>query len=266
MNPMKSRPKGEDREKMKMKKKKKIKALGGFKSQDMSKADKYSLCDAMRYLRAFEAGRAPTSVKYDVAVRIKTPKNSLVIRNRLRLPHPVKTDLRVCVICPPDSIYAQKAREAGAVLVGEDEIFEQIKDGKIEFDRCVCQSDSMEKLTKAGVARILGPRGLMPSAKLGTVMKDPAQSIQDMVTGAEYREREGVIRMAIGQLALTPQQLSQNIRTFMTQLKREMAQMSDRVQKDLAEVVLSSTNGPGFTLSGEFKKPTSPIAELSLPN
>ena len=90
-----------------------------------------------RYIRAFEVGQKPTEVKYEMAVKLKSLKNGPVIRNRLRLPHPVKTDVRICVICPPDSQYAEKARAAGATLVGEDDIIEAVKDGRIEFDRCI---------------------------------------------------------------------------------------------------------------------------------
>src|SRR3982074_3822984 len=108
----------------------------------------------VRYIRAVEVGRPGTQVKYEIALRLKTLKNGPVVRNRLRLPHPVKTDIRICVICPPDSKYAEAARAAGATLVGEDEIFEAIKAGKIEFDRCLCQTDSLLKMNKAGLGRI----------------------------------------------------------------------------------------------------------------
>lgn len=175
------------------------------------------------------------------------------MRNRLRLPHPVKTDLRICVIAPPDSAQAKAAREAGASLVGEEDVFEQVKEGKIDFDRCICSSDSLPKLAKSGIARILGPRGLMPSAKLGTVVKDVATSVKDMVGGSEYRERMGTVRMAVGQLGFTPDMMQKNIRTFVEGLRKDMAGISDRTPKDIHEVVLSSTNGPGLSLNGEFR-------------
>lgn len=199
-----------------------------------------------------------------MAIKLKSLKNGPVIRNRLRLPHPVKTDVRICVICPPDSKYAETARAAGASLVGEDDIFEAIKDGRIEFDRCLCQTDSLAKMNKAGLGRILGPRGLMPSTKLGTVVKDPGLVIKDLVGGAEYRERLGVIRMAVGQLGFTPEEMQRNVKTFVEALKKDMAQLSDRIHKEMVEVVLSSTHGPGFTLNGEFQDPKSNITPREL--
>jgi large subunit ribosomal protein L1 len=159
------------------------------------------------------------------------------------------------VICPPDSKAAEQAKSAGAVLIGEDVIFDAIKEGRIEFDRCLCHVDSLPKLSKSGIARILGPRGLMPSAKMGTVVKDVASSVRDLTGGSEYRERMGVVRLAIGQLIFTPEQLQRNIKAFVDNLKKDIGAMSDRMNKELHEVVLSSTNAPGFSLSGDFKSP-----------
>jgi large subunit ribosomal protein L1 len=217
-----------------------------------------------RYIRAFEVGRKPTEVKYEMHLKFKSLKNGPVIRNRLRLPHPVKTDIRICVICPPDSKYAEAARAAGASLVGEEEIFEAVKDGRIEFDRCICQTDSLDKMNKAALGRILGPRGLMPSTKMGTVVKDPAAVLKDLIGGAEYRERLGVVRMAVGQLGFTPDEMRRNIKAFIEQVKKDMAHISDRISKDIAEIVLSSTNAPGFPLNGEFNNPNSTITPRDL--
>ncbi|SZF06427.1 unnamed protein product [Blumeria hordei] len=234
--------------------KKKKKSRTSFKEENIEQLPKFSLVDAMRYIRAAEAGQNPAIVKYDLAVKLTSPKNGPVIRNRLRLPHPVKTDIRICVICPPDSKYAIEAKEAGAVLVGEESIFEAIKDGKIEFDRCICQLDSLEKLNKAQLGRVLGPKGLMPSTKMGTVVKNPADLIKDMVGGAEYREKLGVLRIAVGQLGHSPLQLQKNLTAFMAAIKTDMAQIAEKVTKTIAEVVLSSTHGPGLTLNGKFKE------------
>lgn len=184
----------------------------------------------------------------------------------MRLPHPVKTDLRIAVICPPDSTHATAAKAAGASLVGETEIFDAVKEGKIEFERCVCHADSLPALSKAGVARILGPRGLMPSAKTGTVVKDVSTSLREMVGASEYRERFGVVRLAIGQLGYTPEELSRNIKACMDGIRKDINALSDRVNKDVHEVVLSSTNGPGLSLNGELRGANSPVVEeLSAP-
>ncbi|KAI9828404.1 MAG: mitochondrial 54S ribosomal protein mrpl1 [Thelocarpon impressellum] len=261
--------------------KKKKKPSTSFVQYNLRDAEQFSLCDAMRrvigvsftselptdwcrYLRAFEVGRPPTSAKYEMHLKLDTLKNGPAVRNRLRLPHPVKTDLRICVICPADSKHAEAARSQGAALVGEDEIFDAVKAGRIEFDRCICQLDSLAKLNKAGLGRVLGPKGLMPSAKTGTVVKDVGASVRDMVGASEYRERLGVVRMAVGQLGFTPEELQKNIRAFVENVRKDIGQMSDRISKNIHEVVLSSTNGPGFSLNGDFRSPSSPpTKELS---
>lgn len=92
----------------------------------------------------------------------------------------------------------------------------------------------------------------MPSVKLGTVVKNPASAISDLVGKASYRERLGVVRMAIGQLAFTEKQLQDNIKAFMGQLKRDIAKVS-QVSKSISEVVLSSTHSAGFSLSGRIE-------------
>lgn len=93
----------------------------------------------------------------------------------------------------------------------------------------------------------------MPSAKLGTVVKDVAASVRDMVGASEYRERLGVVRMAVGQLGFTPEEMQNNIRAFVEGVKKDIAALSDRISKDVHEVVLSSTNGPGLSLNGEVR-------------
>ncbi len=170
-------------------------------------------------------------------MKLRTNKNGPTVRNRLRLPHAVDTSIRICVICPPDSKHAEAAKKAGASVVGEDTVFDAVKEGRIEFDRCICHQDSVEKLNEAKLGRMLGPRGLMPTTKFGTIVKDVASSVKGLVGSSEYRERNGVVRMAVGQLGFTPEELQANIKTFMHEIKRDIAAFSDGVTKDIDEVV-----------------------------
>lgn len=241
------------RAKAKAETKKKKKKSTSYPTPDLSNVVQYPLLDAMRYIRAAEVGRSPTSSKYELHVKLKTQKDGAVVRNRIRLPHPVSTDRRMAVICKPDSPQAAAAVRAGAVLVGEDNIFDAVRQGRIEFDRCICHQDSFAKLNKAQLARILGPKGLMPSVKFGTVVKDVFTSVQEITGAAQYRERMGVIQMAVGQLVHTPEQLQSNITAFISSIKKDCAALSEVISKEIHEVVLSSTNGPGLSLSGLFK-------------
>ena len=144
------------------------------------------------------------------------------------------------MICPPDSSSAKQAISAGASLVGEDEILDAVKGGKIDFDRCICHKDSAKKLQQANVGRILGPRGLMPSEKLGTITNNVGPMVRTMVGGTEYKETLGVIRCAVGQLGFTPEQLQKNIREFMASVKKDISALSDQVDKGIHEVVRDS--------------------------
>ncbi|KAJ5689325.1 hypothetical protein N7462_003717 [Penicillium macrosclerotiorum] len=214
-----------------------------FRQRNLKDIEQYALCDAMRYLRAMEVGREPTASKYEVHIRIRTKKDGPVIRNMIRFPHAVQTESRICVICPPESKQAKEALAAGAVLVGEDEVFEAVKAGKIEFDRCLAHPDSLPALNKAALGRVLGPRGLMPSVKTGTVVEDVAARVEMLRGGTTYRERDA---------------LRDNLRTTIEQIKKDASGLNDRINKEIYEVVLSSSHGSGFSLNGEFKSDHSP--------
>ncbi len=184
-----------------------------------------------------EVTRDPEVPKYDIHIKLRTKKDGPIIRNQIRLPHAVKTDIKVAVICPPDSPAAAQAREAGAAYVGEDEIFARVKEGNIDFDRCLAVPASLPKLAKEGLPRILGPRGLMPSVKLGTVVDKPGPAVRNMMGGSMYRERAGVIRMAVGRLSFTPEQLRDNVKAYVTAVKKDAGVLSDQIVKEISEVV-----------------------------
>lgn len=235
-----------------------------YKMPDLKDLKQYALCDAMQFIRAFECGRDPKIPKYDLALRFKTKKDGPIVRNQIRLPHAVKTDIRVCALVDPNSKAGKEAKAAGAQIVGLDDVFEDIKENRIRFDRCVTTPECLPVLSKAGIPRILGPRGLMPNVKLGTVTDKVGESVRNMMGGSTYRERQGVIRMAIGQLAFSPEQLRDNVKAFIAQVKKEAGQLSEAhgLQKEVFEVVLSSTNSPGFSLNGEFRSPDSVPTKL----
>ncbi|KAF1835336.1 50S ribosomal protein L1 [Decorospora gaudefroyi] len=232
---------------------KKKKSRNTFLQYDLKRADQFALLDAMRYIRAFEVGRMPTSSKYELHVRIRTLKNGPIIRGFGQLPHPFKTDVRVCVFAAPGSAAAAEAWAAGAALVGEDEIFDQIKQDVIEFDRCICHIDSFPKMIKARLERKLGPRSLLPNAKQKTVVTQVGPSVKSLLGGSGYKERDGVIHMAVGHLGFTPEELQTNVKAFMLWVQRDMRKLGDKLRKEVHEVVLSSTNAPGFSLTGEYR-------------
>ena len=96
-----------------------------FNVNDISQVEQFSLVDAMRYIRAMEVGNDPVATKYELHVRLRTQRNGPTIKSRIRLPIPVKTDMRICVIA--DGAQAEEARRAGALLVGTDNVFEKVR-------------------------------------------------------------------------------------------------------------------------------------------
>ncbi|KAH7033684.1 60S ribosomal protein L1, mitochondrial precursor [Microdochium trichocladiopsis] len=243
-------------QKERAKRKKKQSRHKEYKYATPSEEERWSLCDAMRYLRAAEVGRPPESATYEVSLKIRTNKNGPVIRNRIRLPYPVKNDTRVAVICKEGSGAMSDARNAGAVAFGEESLYELIrtKPNDLPFNRLICHADCEASLKKAGLGRILGPKGMMPSLKTNTITRSVAAMMREMVGAEAYREKVGAIRMPIGNIQFTPKQLSENVKTLVAQIKDDIVKVEDRTgqKKDLIEVVLSSTKGPGFSLSGGF--------------
>lgn len=192
-------------------------------------------------------------VKYEAHIHLKTPRNGPVIKSSIRLPNPVQSEWQIAVICPEGSEIANAATAAGAKAVGEESLFEAIRQGNIEFDRLLCHVSSESALNKAGLGRILGPKGLMPNHRMQTITKDVVRAIRDSAGSAEYREKQGIIRMAVGQLGHTPDQLRANIEAIVKKLKYQCAEMSEDVPKEVHEVILSTTNGPSVSLNGKFK-------------
>jgi len=128
----------------------------------------------------------------------------------------------------------------------------QIRRGKLDFDLCIAHEDSFKALVATKLAKVLGPKGLMPSPKLGTVVKNTSAAIRELVGKADYKERMGVVRVAIGQLRFTEAQLAENIKAFMSHLKKDIAAL-ENVTKSIHEVVLSSTHSSGFSLNGQIE-------------
>ena len=181
-------------------------------------------------------------MKYEVHLKLRTKKDGPILRNQLRLPNAVNTAVRVCVICPPGSRAEKDAKAAGAEVVGQDDVIESIKAGNINFESCIAHPASVAAMNKAALGRVLGPRGLMPSPKMGTVVENVGAAVRNLRTGSFYRERSGVIRLAIGQLGFSPDELRKNIRAFINQVKKDAFAMSDQMSKEIGEVVRL----PGF--------------------
>ncbi|ODQ54132.1 ribosomal protein L1 [Saitoella complicata NRRL Y-17804] len=215
------------------------------KGGDPNMIQPMSISEAMRYIRAAEVGQNQ-KLPYDIAIKIDTINGVAPVRGAILFPKGSKKPSVVCVIADGDA--AKEAREAGASIVGAEEVVAKILDGAIQFDKCIAHPDSFSLLSK--VARILGPRNLMPSVKRGTVTKDLTTAIKDALGKQDYREQQGVVRLPIGQLDFTEEELETNIKLLMGQVKVKVQEINKTTKKSIkvAEIVLSSTHAPGCVI------------------
>jgi large subunit ribosomal protein L1 len=163
------------------------------------------------------------------------------VRGVCNLPNGTGKTLRVAVFAKGPK--ADEARAAGADIVGEQDLFETINGGKIEFDRLIATPDLMALVGRLG--KVLGPRGLMPNPKVGTVTMDVAKAVKDAKGGAvEFRvEKAGIVHAGVGKASFTREQLVQNARAFVDAVTK--AKPSGAKGVFVKKVAVSSTMGPG---------------------
>jgi large subunit ribosomal protein L1 len=195
---------------------------------------------------ALELVKELAYAKFDETVEVATnlsvdPKQAdQVVRGTVVLPHGTGKSKRVLVIAEGDK--AQEARDAGADFVGSDFVA-KIKEGWLDFDVVVCTPDQMGKVGPLG--KILGPRGLMPTPKAGTVTMDVARAVQEIKAGKiEFRvDRTGNVHAPIGKVSFERQKLEDNLAAFMDSIVR--ARPSSAKGGYIRSVTVSSTMGPG---------------------
>ena len=164
------------------------------------------------------------------------------VRGVINLPHGTGKAVRVAVFAKGDK--AEEAKAAGADLVGAEDLAEQIQSGKIDFDRCIATPDMMPVVGRLG--KILGPRGMMPNPKLGSVTNDVGAAIQAAKGGqVEFRvEKAGIIHAGVGKASFSEDALVENIKAFVGAISR--AKPSGAKGTYIKRVSLSSTMGPGL--------------------
>jgi large subunit ribosomal protein L1 len=188
----------------------------------------------------------------DVAVRLGVdPRHAdQMVRGTVVLPHGTGKPVTVAVFAKGEK--EQEARDAGADFVGSDDLVEKVKGGWTDFDRAVATPDMMGSVGKLG--RVLGPRGLMPNTKSGTVTFDLAKAIKEIKAGKiEFRvDKGGVVHAPVGKVSFGPQKLKENLENLMEMLVRLKPSTSKGTY--LKGVTLSTTMGPGIKLDpGEVK-------------
>ena len=185
------------------------------------------------------------SVDLNFQINNKQKKSEINIRTVINLPGGTGKKIKIAVVCEDTKL--QEAKDAGAEVVGGDDLIEKIKSGELNFEKLICTSEMMIKLSKLG--KILGPKGLMPNPKLGTVTNDIKKAITDAKSGqVEIRnDKDGNIGLSIGKKSFKDEQLIKNYNAVIDALEKEKSNIT--IKGDLIkQAFLTSTMGVSYKL------------------
>jgi large subunit ribosomal protein L1 len=204
----------------------------------------YAPADAIRILKEMPASKFDETVELAVRLGVDPRKADQMVRGTVILPHGTGKSVRVAAFAQGDK--AREAEAAGADLVGGEDLVAEVLKGNIEFDAAVATPDMMPVLGKAG--RVLGPRGLMPNPKAGTVSDDIGKAVEEIKGGKlEYRvDRQANSHLIIGKRSFDEKKLIENYLTVMEELLR--AKPSGSKGRYIRSVTISSTMGPGIRI------------------
>ena len=210
-----------------------------WKNLDTDKV--YALADAIEVLREYASKKFDETLEIAIRLGIDVTKADNNIRGMLSLPNGTGKSVRVAVFTENA---ADEAKQAGADVVGGAELIDSVAAGNINFDRVIATPDMMPKMSK--IARVLGPKGLMPNPKLGTVTNNVADAVKTAKAGQiEYRaEKKGIIHAGIGKMSFATDKLVENAVALIDQLKK-VKPASSKGQYILG-VSVATTQGPGL--------------------
>lgn len=215
------------------------KAYEGLDSLSVS-----SVKEAIRIVKERATAKFDETIEVAINLNLDPRKSDQSIRGVTQLPAGTGKTLRVAVFAKGPK--AEEARKAGADLVGDEDLAEKVQAGEINFDRCIATPDMMALLGK--LARVLGPRGLMPNPKLGTVTMDVAEAVKAAKGGqVEYRaEKAGIIHAGIGKASFSAEDIEKNLRSFADAIMK--AKPTGIKGSYIKKVSLSSTMGPSVKM------------------
>ena len=207
----------------------------------------YTLAEAAALVKEITFTKFDASLDIDVRLGVDPRKANQMVRGVVTLPHGTGKQVRVLVLCSADAEAAAKA--AGADYVGLDEYIEKIKGGWTDVDVIITQPAIMGKIGALG--RVLGPRGLMPNPKSGTVTNDVAKAVEEVKKGKiDFKvDKNGIVHSSIGKVSFTPEQMKDNAKEFInTLIKLKPATAKGTYIKS---IYLSSTMGPGIKVDSK---------------
>lgn len=204
----------------------------------------YAIDEAVALLQSFPPVKFVESVDVAVNLGIDPRKSDQMVRSAVVLPHGTGKSVRVAVFAQGEQ--AAAALAAGADIVGFEDLAEQIKKGEINFEVVIATPDAMRLVGQLG--QILGPKGLMPNPKVGTVTADVATAVKNAKAGqVRYRaDKGGVIHSVIGKLNFSTADLKENLETLIADLKKVKPSSAKGIY--LKKIIISSTMGPGLVI------------------
>ncbi len=205
------------------------------------KAEVYSPKKAMELVKELSTAKFDETVEASIRLGVDTRKADQNVRGSISLPNGTGKTVRVAVFA--EGAKADEAKSAGADIVGSDDLVEDVQKGNINFDAVIATPNLMGKVGRLG--RILGPRGLMPNPKLGTVTMDVEKMVKELKAGrVEYRaDRYGICHVPMGKVSFTVEQLVENYAALYTEILR--VKPSTAKGRYVKSVSFSSTMGPG---------------------
>ncbi|MBL7069988.1 MAG: 50S ribosomal protein L1 [Candidatus Omnitrophica bacterium] len=213
------------------------------KETDNSKI--FQLQEAIATLKKFKAPKFDSSVDLHFSLNVDSKKSDQMVRGTVVLPHGTGKKIRVAVFCKGE--HEAKAKDAQADYVGAEDLIEKVQGGFLDFDCAISTPEMMRELSKLG--KILGPRGLMPSPKTGTVTNDITKAIEDVRKGkVEFRvDKQGGIHLSVGKVSFSPEQLSDNATKVIEAINE--AKPSSVKGKFVRSLFISVTMNPGLRLT-----------------
>jgi len=204
----------------------------------------YNVDEALQLLKELSTVKFRESVDVSVNLGVDPRKSDQVVRGSTVLPHGTGQSVRVAVFA--QGANAEAAKEAGADIVGMEDLAEEVKKGNLDFDVVIATPDAMRVVGQLG--QILGPRGLMPNPKVGTVTADVATAVKNAKSGqVRYRtDKAGIIHCTIGKVDFDVNALRENLEALLADLKKAKPAASKGVY--MKKVALSTTMGPGLTV------------------
>nr|WP_070958839.1 50S ribosomal protein L1 [Hyphomonas sp. Mor2] len=204
----------------------------------------YSVSDAVKLVKTNAKAKFDETVEIAVNLGVDPKYADQMVRGVVSLPSGTGKDVRVAVFARDAK--AEEAKEAGAEFVGAEDLMEEIQNGKSDFDRVIASPDMMSVVGRLG--KVLGPRGLMPNPKVGTVTPNVGQAVKDAKGGSvEFRvEKLGIIHAGIGKASFTEDAIEKNVRAFIEALLK--AKPSGAKGTYMKKIAISSTMGPGVAI------------------